>query len=120
MTVNKLRDTKYVDILTGEILNPVEMAVNGEYFITGFDKLNNFIEVVEAKDYYMYLAYISRKRISFENFLSKCSACGGDWVSMLFSGMRKVYPEIYRAIPGDKVFNIFELIDLLETCGVEL
>lgn len=34
-----------------------------------------------------------------EEFLKDCTACGGDWGNMLLTGIKKLRPEIYDAIP---------------------
>lgn len=118
MKVNRIAETKYVDGITGEILSPLTIVADS-YVVEGFDAENNFIILVLEKDHYKYIAWNYRKKISLDDFLSKCSACGGNWVAMLFSGMERVYPEVYEAIPEDENFSFFELADLLEQCGVE-
>ena len=37
--------------------------------------------------------------ITFGQFLDKCVACGGNWGGMLLTGLRKLRPEIWEAIP---------------------
>ncbi len=37
----------------------------------------------------------------FKDFLSHCTACGGNWGGMLLSGIRALYPKVYEAIPDD-------------------
>lgn len=118
MNINKITETKFVDGITGEILS-IPTIVADSYVIEGFDAENNFIVLVLEKDHYKYIAWNYRKEISLDDFLSKCSACGGDWVAMLFSGMKRVYPEVYEIIPENETFNFFELAELLEYCGVE-
>ena len=39
--------------------------------------------------------------MSFSDFLSHCTACGGDWGAMLLSGVKALYPRIWDAIPND-------------------
>lgn len=39
--------------------------------------------------------------ITFSQFLDHCVACGGNWGGMLLSGLRKLRPEIWEAIPDD-------------------
>lgn len=118
MKVNRIAETKYVDGITGEILSPLTIVVDS-YVVEDFDAENNFIVLVLEKDHYKYIAWNYRKKISLDDFLSKCSACGGNWVAMLFSGMKRVYPEVYEVIPENETFNFFELTELLEYCGVE-
>lgn len=33
-----------------------------------------------------------------KEFLSKCTACGGNWVAMLLTGVEEVFPEHYNAV----------------------
>ena len=35
-----------------------------------------------------------------DEFLNHCFACGGNWVGMLLTGIKALYPEVYDAIPG--------------------
>lgn len=39
--------------------------------------------------------------MSCDEFLSICSACGGNWGGMLLSGVKRLYPEVWEAIPND-------------------
>lgn len=34
----------------------------------------------------------------FKEFLSKCTACGGNWVAMLLTGIERVFPEYYESV----------------------
>ena len=38
---------------------------------------------------------------SFDEFLSYCEACGGNWIGMLLNGIQKLYPKVYDAIPDN-------------------
>ena len=38
---------------------------------------------------------------SIGDFLSECTACGGDWGAMLLSGIKRLYPKVYDAIPNE-------------------
>ena len=33
--------------------------------------------------------------MSMEEFLSNCTACGGNWGAMLLTGIKRVFPEYY-------------------------
>lgn len=46
--------------------------------------------------------------MTFKDFLSHCTACGGDWTSMLFTGIKEVAPSIYEAMP-DRSYEFDEL-----------
>jgi hypothetical protein len=54
-------------------------------------------------------------------FLSHCTACGGNWGGMLLSGIRELYPAVYDAIPdnmGSKAWfclaSVLELLNITE------
>ena len=118
MNMNKLIDTNFLNVITGEVLRRVSGTELKEFIIVDFDKRNNWLLVCKESEYYLYLASTNLKEMSMKEFLSYCSACGGDWVSMFFSGMKRVYPEVWEAIPNNKVFSFSELCELLELCGV--
>lgn len=44
------------------------------------------------------------------DFLSECTACGGDWNAMFLSGIKSVYPKVYEAIP--KYMGRYALYDV--------
>ena len=56
--------------------------------------------------------------MSGKEFLDNCIACGGNWAAMLMSGIRKCFPEQYNSMPSDKRYDLFELIQICEDCGV--
>lgn len=33
------------------------------------------------------------------DFMKHCTACGGNWTGMLWSGIREVFPEFYTTFP---------------------
>lgn len=37
--------------------------------------------------------------MTFDEFLDKCTACGGNWTAMILSGIKNVAPEVYAALP---------------------
>ena len=39
--------------------------------------------------------------MSMKDFLSHCTACGGDWGAMLLTGIKALYPDVYDAIPDN-------------------
>lgn len=59
-----------------------------------------------------------------DEFLSHCTACGGDWNAMLLTGIKALYPEVYAAIPDDMGYLAFRLIcdtmELLQVMGEQL
>lgn len=57
---------------------------------------------------------------TFEKFLDNCTACGGNWGGMLLSGIKKLYPAVWDAIPdemGDLAFIM--LCYTLQLLGVD-
>lgn len=56
--------------------------------------------------------------MSFDEFLTHCTACGGNWGGMLLTGIRKFYPEVWEAIPDNMTHFAWNCIcitcDLLE------
>lgn len=43
-------------------------------------------------------------------FLSHCTACGGNIGGLLLTGIKELYPEVYDAIPDDMGKKPFECI----------
>ena len=39
--------------------------------------------------------------MTMDEFLNHCTACGGNWGGMLLTGLKKLYPEVYNAIPDN-------------------
>ena len=36
-----------------------------------------------------------------DDFLSHCTACGGNWGGMLLTGIKALWPKVYEAIPDN-------------------
>ena len=54
------------------------------------------IEIVsDRKLREMYYVVLGRPKMTVRVFLDHCTACGGDWVSMLLSGIKECYPDDY-------------------------
>ena len=57
---------------------------------------------------------------TFTEFMNECTACGGNWGGMLLSGIKRLFPEVYDAIPDNIGKNAFFTIgDALILCGVD-
>lgn len=57
----------------------------------------------------------------FKHFLTYCTACGGNWGGMLLSGIRELYPNVWKAIPDNMGVHAFACICYtLILCGVDL
>lgn len=53
-------------------------------------------------------------------FLDHCTACGGNWGGMLLTGIRRLFPSVYDAIPDDMGCSAFVCIGcVLNLCGVD-
>ena len=39
--------------------------------------------------------------MSMREFLQSCTACGGNWGGMLLSGIKRLFPTVWDAIPND-------------------
>lgn len=57
---------------------------------------------------------------TIKEFLSECTACGGDWGQLLLTGIRKVYPKVYDVIPNDMGLFVWrDLCAVLILLGVD-
>lgn len=50
------------------------------------------------------------KKMSGNEFLTHCSACGGNWGGMLLTGVKRLYPEVWDAIPDNMGHNAWNCI----------
>ena len=66
-------------------------------------------------------ACLTNKTImTFKEFLTHCTACGGNWGGMLLTGIHELYPEVWDAIPNNMGWNPFSTIcALLILLGVD-
>lgn len=56
----------------------------------------------------------------FSEFLNECSTCGGNWGGMLLTGVKRLWPNVYDAIPeqmGHFAWNA--ILYTLLLCGVD-
>ena len=49
-------------------------------------------------------------RMSAGEFLQHCSACGGNWGGMLLTGIKRLAPEVWEAIPDNMGVNAWNCI----------
>ena len=55
-----------------------------------------------------------------KDFLEHCMACGGNWGGMFLTGVQKLYPEVWDAIPNNMGTRAFQCIcSVLILCGVD-
>ena len=53
-------------------------------------------------------------------FLDHCSACGGNWGGMFLSGIERLYPAVYDAIPDHMGSQaILGILAVLTLCKIE-
>ena len=50
---------------------------------------------------------------TFNKFLNECTACGGNWGGMFLTGVQRLYPEVWDAIPDD--MGVFAFADICST-----
>lgn len=56
-----------------------------------------------------------------KDFLGHCIARGNNWNGMLLTGIHKLYPTVWEAIPDDMGVNPFDSIcSVLVLCGVDI
>ena len=57
----------------------------------------------------------------FKTFLTYCTACGGDWLGMLLTGIHDLYPIIWELIPNDMgVYALTTIMCLLELLEIDI
>lgn len=55
-----------------------------------------------------------------EEFLNHCIACGDNWNKMLLTGIKKLFPTVYDAIPNNMGWKAWACIcSVLTLCGVD-
>ena len=52
----------------------------------------NVLAVIDAQD---------KVTMSMKEFLTHCTACGGNWGAMLLTGIKELFPDVYAIIPDD-------------------
>ena len=58
--------------------------------------------------------------MSMKEFLQCCTCCGGNWGGMLLTGIKKLFPSVWNAIPdymGDYAFPA--LCYTIMLCGID-
>lgn len=65
-------------------------------------------------------ARAERKPMTFKQFLGNCTACGGNWGGMLLTGIDKLWPDVWKAIPDEMGIQAWScLCSVLVLCGVD-
>lgn len=71
---------------------------------------NGILEVIDKQN---------RNPMTMKDFLSHCTACGGNWGGMLLTGIKELWPEVWNAIPDDMgMFAWRCLCDTITILGV--
>jgi hypothetical protein len=103
--INKLREKRLSELTDEEIL-VVAWKEKGIEFV--------------IDDYYN--GELPNLDMSFKEFLTHCTACGGNWGSMLLSGIQELLPQIWEEIPiklGSDGFMAFTALNIfLRMLGV--
>lgn len=91
----------YKDIIDAQEMLVKHWGANGEKVIA---------ETIRAK----------REPMTFKQFLDNCTACGGNWGGMLLTGIDKLWPNVWGAIPEDMGIQAWGcLCSVLMLCGVD-
>ena len=53
---------------------------------------------------------VNKTPMTFDEFLTHCTCCGGNWGGMLLTGIHELYPEVWDIIPEDMGWNPFHTI----------
>lgn len=109
---------KFIDSMTGEILESIKL---NEYIAVGV--FDGDVMVIKEEEEYLYHAFKYSQTFKVENliwdkFLNCCKACGGNWSNMILSSIKAVFPIVYDTMP-DREYSFFELLDIIEKCGVK-
>ena len=68
----------------------------------------------------VYACMAQKTKMSFKDFLDLCTACGGNWGGMLLTGIDKLWPDVWCAIPERMGVHAFTTIcNLLILLGVD-
>ena len=65
------------------------------------DEVENIETVSDRKIREMYYVILGRPKMTVRLFLDHCTAYGGDWVSMLLSGIKECYPNDYGRLKAE-------------------
>ena len=51
---------------------------------------NNILTIIDEQE---------KVNMTVDEFLTHCTACGGNWGGMLLTGIKEMFPEVWDAIP---------------------
>ena len=74
--------------------------------MVGYDELQKDMELLvnswgDAGKRVIELCWADPLKMSMNDYLNECTACGGNWGGMLLSGLKRLRPAIYEAIPDN-------------------
>ena len=70
----------------------------------------NFVQKEWGNNVLREVERVEKTSMNFDQFLNHCTACGGNWGGMLLTGVRKLYENVWDAIPDDLGVNAFTSI----------
>ena len=72
---------------------------------------NDILAVIDRQD---------KVTMTMKDFLTHCTACGGNWGGMLLTGIKELWPEVWEAIPDDMGMFVWGCLNTtLRLLGVE-
>jgi len=57
--------------------------------------------------------------MEMKEFLSHCTACGGNWTRMLMTGLKSCFPAYWEAMEN-KSYSFDEVVIILQNLGVNI
>lgn len=63
-----------------------------------------------------YVDTIDTPEMTYDEFMKHCTACGGNWGGMLLTGIKELYPIVWKMIPDD--MGIFAWTAICDTLAV--
>ena len=86
------------------------------------DAQNTVVEVwgEDGKKVVAECAKIKPFNNKIQEFLEYCTCCGGNWGGMLLTGIKKLYPDVWAAIPDNMGTLAWAgICNTLILCGVD-
>lgn len=67
-----------------------------------------------------YITTLDTAPKTLDSFWKHCTACGGNWGGMILTGIKELYPELWKMIPDNMgVFAFSVLCEVLNLLGYE-
>lgn len=61
----------------------------------------DFISALWGNDILTVIDRQTKVNMTCDEFLTHCTACGGNWGGMLLTGLKELFPEVWDAIPDE-------------------